>query len=331
MATRALNPRRPVARARPTRPRRTPPRPGRGRGAVIRRRLIAAAIALVVLYAGYMLWFRNLSWFAINEVTVTGATTNEPQIKMAVEQAARDMTTLHLKDGELRDAVARLPDRRRPWAPARASRTRSTDGHRAAARCVHQGRPATDRGLGRRLPPARGELRPEAPAPDRGSRCPRAPGSTGDAAAQAAILGATPAAPSRPRHRLELGRRAGRGGGGPRRRPRPPLRRRFQGPGQVDGGGLGALELRARLAVLSRRQRPGPARHGRLSTGRADSPALQRRLSRRFRAYRRSLADGEMRRHDGRGIRLFAGISATLDQPCTSICRRDLPRWNSQA
>jgi cell division protein FtsQ len=76
---------------------------------VLRRRLIGAAVALLVLWAGYMLWFRNLSWFAIDEVTVTGATTNEREIKAAVEQVAQDMTTLHLKDDQLRDAVARFP------------------------------------------------------------------------------------------------------------------------------------------------------------------------------------------------------------------------------
>ncbi|HEX3563161.1 MAG TPA: FtsQ-type POTRA domain-containing protein, partial [Solirubrobacterales bacterium] len=79
------------------------------RGAVLRRRLIAAAIVLVVLYAGYMLWFRNLSWFAINDVTVKGATTNERAIQSAVDGVAGDMTTLHIKDGELRDAVAHFP------------------------------------------------------------------------------------------------------------------------------------------------------------------------------------------------------------------------------
>ncbi len=56
-----------------------------------------------------MLWFRNLSWFAIQDVTIKGATTNERQIKSAVERAAGDMTTLHIKDGELHDAVARFP------------------------------------------------------------------------------------------------------------------------------------------------------------------------------------------------------------------------------
>jgi cell division protein FtsQ len=110
MATRALNPRRPGGRA-PARPAsRTSPRPRAAlRGSVIRRRVIAGAVALVALYAGYMLWFRNLSWFAIDEVTVTGATTNEDAIKKAVEQVAGDMTTLHLKDDELRDVVAHFP------------------------------------------------------------------------------------------------------------------------------------------------------------------------------------------------------------------------------
>jgi cell division protein FtsQ len=109
MATRALNPRRP-GRA-PARPARRPaslPRPDLG-AAVTRRRVIVAAIAIAVLYGGYLLWFRNLPFFSIDEVTVTGATTNAPAIRNAVEQAAGDMTTLHLNDDELRDTVAHFP------------------------------------------------------------------------------------------------------------------------------------------------------------------------------------------------------------------------------
>jgi cell division protein FtsQ len=71
--------------------------------------VIAAGALLVVLYAGYMLWFRNLGWFAIDEVTVEGASTSQHQIKAAVERASGEMTTLHLKDDELHDAVARFP------------------------------------------------------------------------------------------------------------------------------------------------------------------------------------------------------------------------------
>jgi cell division protein FtsQ len=109
MATSALNPRRPGrAGARPARRAAPAKRPQLG-SAVTRRRVIAAALALLILYAGYMLWFRNLSLFSIDEVTVTGATTNAPAIKRAVEQVAGDMTTLHLKDDELRDVVAHFP------------------------------------------------------------------------------------------------------------------------------------------------------------------------------------------------------------------------------
>ena len=100
MATRAVSHSRPASRAR---------RKPAARGAVLRRRVVAGVILIVALYAGYMFWFRDLSWFAIHDVTIDGATTNERQIKSAVEGVAGDMTTLHIKDGELRDAVARFP------------------------------------------------------------------------------------------------------------------------------------------------------------------------------------------------------------------------------
>jgi cell division protein FtsQ len=102
MATRAVGRTRPAARTRGR------PKPA-VRGSLLRRRLIAAAIVFVVLYAGYMLWFRNMSWFAIDSVTIKGATTNEREIKAAVEGVAGDMTTLHINDTELRNAVARFP------------------------------------------------------------------------------------------------------------------------------------------------------------------------------------------------------------------------------
>jgi cell division protein FtsQ len=163
-----------------------------GGSAVLRRRLIAAAVLLVVLYAGYMLWFRNLSWFAIHDVSVTGATTNERQIKSAVEQVAGDMTTLHLKDGELRDAVARFPTvasvgattsfphglhvtitERLPVAVARVGghpTAVSADGYVLGGASFDP----------KELPSIQG-------AAPQGARL------DGDAAAQAAILGATPA------------------------------------------------------------------------------------------------------------------------------------------
>src|SRR4051794_12712854 len=98
-----------VTRARPARRRARARRKPATQGAVIRRRVLAAAVVLLVLYGVYMLWFRDLSWFAIHDVTIKGATTNEREISSAVERVAGDMTTLHIKDDELRDAVARFP------------------------------------------------------------------------------------------------------------------------------------------------------------------------------------------------------------------------------
>jgi cell division protein FtsQ len=102
MATRALTGRRPLAHAETGQ--RT-----RARGPVLRRRLVAVGVIALALYAGYMLWFRNLSWFSIDEVTVEGATTSERKIAAAIEAAATDMTTLHLKDDALAAAVSRFP------------------------------------------------------------------------------------------------------------------------------------------------------------------------------------------------------------------------------
>ena len=108
MATRALNPRRPGGGRAAAQPLLPGWLPSLG-DSVTRRRVIAAALALLVLYGGFMLWFRNLPLFSIDEITVTGATTNEPAIRRAVEQVAGDMTTLHLKDDQLRDVVAHFP------------------------------------------------------------------------------------------------------------------------------------------------------------------------------------------------------------------------------
>jgi cell division protein FtsQ len=158
---------------------------------VIRRRLIAAGLSLVVLYAGYTLWFRNLSWFAIDEVTVEGATTSKREILSAVEQVSGEMTTLHIKDGELREAVSRFP------TVATVSATTSFPGtlhvrvsERLPVAVVRiGGRPTAVSADGylltgasfdqRALPRIQG-------AAARGARLDE------DAAAQAAILGATP-------------------------------------------------------------------------------------------------------------------------------------------
>jgi cell division protein FtsQ len=158
---------------------------------VIRRRLIVGAILLIALYGAYMLWFRNLSWFAIDEVTVRGATTNEREIKLAVEQVAQDMTTLHLKDDELREAVAQFPTIATVAADTGFPHTlRMTVTERLPVAFIKVGpRRTAVSADGYLLLGASFDPKPlprlEGVAAQRGRL-------SGDAAAQAAILGATP-------------------------------------------------------------------------------------------------------------------------------------------
>jgi cell division protein FtsQ len=76
---------------------------------VLRRRAIAIAIVSVVLVAGYLLWLRNSSLFSVDEIQVEGVTANRDQVTASLQHAAADMTTLHVRDDELRDAVSGFP------------------------------------------------------------------------------------------------------------------------------------------------------------------------------------------------------------------------------
>ncbi|MGH2957401.1 MAG: cell division protein FtsQ/DivIB [Solirubrobacterales bacterium] len=76
---------------------------------VWRRRLIAIAALAAIVFAGYMLWLRNASWFSVDEVRVDGVTANRDQVTGALAQAAAGMTTLHIRDDELREAVSGFP------------------------------------------------------------------------------------------------------------------------------------------------------------------------------------------------------------------------------
>jgi cell division protein FtsQ len=70
----------------------------------------AAVIVLAGLGVGGWLWLRDSSLVAVTAVRVTGATTSdEARIRSALESAARDMTTLHVREEILHDAVARFP------------------------------------------------------------------------------------------------------------------------------------------------------------------------------------------------------------------------------
>lgn len=76
---------------------------------VWRRRAILAGIMALIVVGGYMIWLRNSSWFAVEEVEVEGLTANQQEIAASLQEAAADMTTLHIRDDELRDAVSGFP------------------------------------------------------------------------------------------------------------------------------------------------------------------------------------------------------------------------------
>jgi cell division protein FtsQ len=70
----------------------------------------AAVIVLAGLGIGGWLWLRDSSLVAVTAVRVSGATTSEEgRIRVALEAAARDMTTLHVREDVLDDVASRFP------------------------------------------------------------------------------------------------------------------------------------------------------------------------------------------------------------------------------
>ena len=71
--------------------------------------LLAAAAFLAVLVAGFF-WVRDSSLVAVEEVTITGASgPDAPRIESTLRAVARDMTTLHIRQDELEQAVDGYP------------------------------------------------------------------------------------------------------------------------------------------------------------------------------------------------------------------------------
>ena len=67
----------------------------------------AAVILVAGLLGGGWLWARDSSLARVTEVEVTGTTTSESDaVRAALERAARDMTTLRVREEVLREAVA---------------------------------------------------------------------------------------------------------------------------------------------------------------------------------------------------------------------------------
>ena len=76
----------------------------------VRRPLAVALLALAILSGAYLLWLRDSSFVAIDEVEVTGLTSRDaPRVRAALGSAARDMTTLHLSRERLLAAVSPWP------------------------------------------------------------------------------------------------------------------------------------------------------------------------------------------------------------------------------
>jgi cell division protein FtsQ len=67
---------------------------------------VGACVAVLALLGGGWLWLRDSSLVAVRQVSVTGVSGSDaPRVRAALEAAARDMTTLHVRNGQLHTAV----------------------------------------------------------------------------------------------------------------------------------------------------------------------------------------------------------------------------------
>jgi cell division protein FtsQ len=73
-------------------------------------RLLFAIALLAAALTGAWMWLRDASLTQVRTVTVTGITSSaEPRIRDTLASAARGMTTLHVREDVLRQAVAQFP------------------------------------------------------------------------------------------------------------------------------------------------------------------------------------------------------------------------------
>lgn len=112
-ATKQAPPKRtkPKARKPPARARKpSPPRRASGLKARAPRILIALFVVLGLLAGAYQFWFKNSSFVAVEELTISGIRGPEQQeVEAALTAAAEDMSTLDVDVGALEAAVARFP------------------------------------------------------------------------------------------------------------------------------------------------------------------------------------------------------------------------------
>ena len=73
-------------------------------------RAAAACACVLALLGGGWLWLRDSRLVAVDQVSVTGRSGSEaPRVRAALEGAARDMTTLHVRPDQLQTAVEPFP------------------------------------------------------------------------------------------------------------------------------------------------------------------------------------------------------------------------------
>ena len=76
----------------------------------MRTRALAGAAAVVLLTALYMLWFRDSSFVAVDQVTVTGLTSRDAdRVRSALTSTAKTMTTLHVDQERLEKTASVFP------------------------------------------------------------------------------------------------------------------------------------------------------------------------------------------------------------------------------
>jgi cell division protein FtsQ len=74
------------------------------------KKILAGVVAAACALTGGWFWVRDSELVRVNDVFVTGLTSQEePQIRQALKNAALDMTTLHVREDQLRAAVAQYP------------------------------------------------------------------------------------------------------------------------------------------------------------------------------------------------------------------------------
>ena len=74
------------------------------------KKILAGVVAAACALTGGWFWLRDSELVGVKDVFVTGLTSQEePQIRQALKNAALDMTTLHVREDQLRAAVAQYP------------------------------------------------------------------------------------------------------------------------------------------------------------------------------------------------------------------------------